>query len=40
MGVTWDLLGNCWGIELFHILIYEEKNIILKEFYINVTNFL
>ena len=25
MGVTWDLLGNCEVIELFHILIYEEK---------------
>ena len=25
MGVTWDLLRNCEGIELFHILIYEEK---------------
>ena len=40
MGVTWDLLRNCEVIELFHILIYEEKNIILKEFYINVTIFL
>ena len=40
IGVSWDLLRNCEVIELFHILIYEEKDIILKEFYINVANFL